>query len=759
MSTTRCRSDRARFRPAPSVGGERGARLRWKLFVRVAAIAAFLATATMRVGSAAAEPERPSVEIGWTQTPPRIDGRLDPGEWSEAGHIDGLTQASPDEGARPTQRTEVFIMTDDDFLYIAARMWDTNPEEIVAFAMSRDQNMRNDDRFNFSIDPFLDRQNGYFFQVNPNGARRDFLIEANGGDPNWDGLWYAKASVDDEGWTAEIALPYATINFDPDANVWGLNISRGIRRRDEIDRWADPVRERFLIAMGRAGNLVGMKGVQQGLGLQLVPSATVRRVDDAEDPPVDVDDRRRHYTRFDPSFDLFYKVTPSVTTALTVNTDFGDTEVDERQVNLDRFALFFPEKRDFFLQDALIFNFGDLNQNGRPFFSRRIGLDEDGNAEDILAGGKVTGRLGPIKFGALNVVLDERDQVDRQNLFVARAAANIGESSVGLIATHGDPEAAGDNALIGTDFLYQNTNFGAGQTLRGSLFFQGTYNDPDRGPSFDPEDVDGLGYAFGGSLSYPNDRVNWQLFSRVFDEDFDPALGFANRVGIREYGANYRFRWRPEGDSIQTIDTGIESFLITEQGRQVESGSFLWRAIDIRSPIDDSIRLAYRHRYEVVDSEFENLDVALGRYHFDEGFIRLAASPNRPIAGNLLVGYGTFFDGKRLQTRSELNIRFHKKVQTSIVYGFDDIRLPGGDEIVHLLRARLNLLFTPDISWVTLVQFDNVSDTIGVNSRFRWIIEDGREVFLVLNQGFDSRDGVRPTRTAPLAKLQWTFRF
>ncbi|MAG30339.1 MAG: hypothetical protein CL908_05515 [Deltaproteobacteria bacterium] len=701
---------------------------------------------------------RPSIQIGWTATPPVIDGRLDPDEWRAAAFVDELTQAIPDEGQAPTQHSEIWIMTDEEHLFIAARLWDTNPEEIVASAMERDGNSRLDDRFGFSIDPFLDRQNGYFFQVNPNGIRRDFLIEGAGAEPSWDGRWYAKTSVDAEGWTVEIALPYATINFDPEGNVWGFNMARGIRRRDEIARWADPVRERFLLAMGNAGNLVGMRGIHQGLGLQVVPAGTLRRVDDVSDP-VDSSDRR-HYTRADPSLDVFYKLTPSLTTALTVNTDFGETEVDERRVNLSRFALFFPEKRDFFLQDALIFDFGELQKNGRPFFSRRIGLDGDGNPQGITAGGKVTGRIGRFKIGLLDVVLDEHDQVDQQNLLVARAAANFGESRIGAIVTRGDPEAMGDNTLVGADFVYRDTDFLDKKTLSGSTWFQASVNDPDTGPGADEDAVNGAGLAYGVALSYPNDRTDWQVAARVFESEYDPALGFANRVGVREFGGRYRRRFRPDDwAAVETIDSGVKGLILTNFDGTVETGEFTWTLAEITSPIDDLIRFQYAHRYEFVETPFDTLDVALGRYHFDELRLRLGASSNRRVSATIDVGHGGFFDGSRTRTRWDTAFRFTKHVQAGVLYGIDDIHLPEGDQVIHLLRARLSFFFTPDISWVTLVQFDNVSDSMGVNSRFRWIVEDGRELFLVLNQGFDTSDDLRAVRTAPLAKLQWTFRF
>ncbi|MGB0618004.1 MAG: DUF5916 domain-containing protein [Myxococcota bacterium] len=710
-------------------------------------------------GVLAEEPARPSIQIGWTQSAPTIDGRIEPDEWQDAAHVDGLTQALPDAGQPPTEHTEVWIMTDQDHLYVAARLWDSDPSRIVRNTMARDVSTRRDDRFGFTLDPFLDRQNGYFFQVNPNSVRRDSLLEGGRGESSWDGRWYAKASIDEEGWMVEIAIPYQSINFDPDADIWGFNMARGIRRRDEIDRWADPVRERFLTAMGRAGNLIGMKGIRQGAGLQLIPSLTTRRVDDTNLPSTNPTGDQRHYTRIAPSFDAFYKVTPSVTASVTTKTDFGETEVDDRQVNLGRFALFFPERRDFFLQDALIFDFGDLSTNGRPFFSRNIGLDERGQPVSLLGGGKVTGRVGNVKFGVLDVVIDERRRSDQQNLFVGRMAANFGESTVGGIVTHGEPDGDGNNTVAGLDFIYRNTNFLGGKTLRAAAWGQVSHNDPHQAAADDPP-IRGTGYAFGGRIAYPNDKYNWELVTNVFDDEFDPALGFANRIGIREFRGNYRRRWRPSDSIFQTIDSRIEGAIITDQGRRIETGSFVWRPIDVQNFVNDGFRIEYEHRYDVATVENPlSFNTPAGRYHFDEGRIRVTTSANRRLVGTLLAGYGTFYDGTRARLSSDVTIRFTRNVQAGLIYGYDNLRLPGGDENIHLLRARLSLFFTSDISWVTLVQYDSVSDQIGVNSRFRWIIEDGREVFVVLNQGFDARGDVRATRTAPLAKVQWTFWF
>ena len=249
------------------------------------------------------------------------------------------------------------------------------------------------------------------------------------------------------------------------------------------------------------------------------------------------------------------------------------------------------------------------------------------------------------------------------------------------------------------------------------------------------------------------------LFRSTFDDEFNPELGFVNRTDIRDYAGDFRRRWRPQDSLFQTVDSKVAGRLITGFSSTVESGIFTWTPLDLTTPVGDAIRFQYFHRYENVQTAFENIAVPVGRFHFDEGEMRITASRNRWIGGEFLVGYGTFFDGTRTRARTDLTLRFSKFVQLGVIYGIDDIRLPDGDDLIHLLSTQLSLLFTPDISWITLVQFDNVSDSIGINSRFRWIIEDGREFFVVLNQGFDTSDGLEAGRTEPLVKFQWTFRF
>ena len=303
--------------------------------------------------------------------------------------------------ASPAERSEFYLAYSERYFYVAARLYDSDPSAISARQMVQGGNMQFDDAFEFILDTFNNGRTGYQFQVNPNGIRREGVFDQpNNLNRDWTGIWRVESKVDDEGWTAEVAIPFNTLNFDPETEEWGFTIARTIARKQEEIAWSSFNRN---INPTTTGLITGITDIRQGIGLDIIPSIAMAR---AKDNVTGIGD-----DRVDPSLNVFYKITPNLTGALTLNTDFSATEVDNRQVNLSRFSLFFPEKRDFFLQDVDIFSFGGLggggnfnnNQNGIPFYSRRIGLSSSGQAVDIDAGLKMTGRVGEWNVGALAV--------------------------------------------------------------------------------------------------------------------------------------------------------------------------------------------------------------------------------------------------------------------------------------------------------------------------------------------------------------------
>lgn len=717
--------------------------------------------------AARAQEVQPSVEIVWTDTPPKIDGRLDDEVWKRAALVDDFTQVIPIPGSAPSQRTEVRFLTDHENLYIAAWCWDTDPSAIIANRMVRDGFLFFDDRFQIVIDTFNDHQNGYSFEVNPVGGRRDVLLEGKAFSLSWDTIWEGKAHIDSRGWYVEMAIPYQSINYDPKGDVWGLNLSRGIRRNNEELRWADPVPQRFAADLGNAGELTGMRGVGSGLGLDVVPSLSLGYEDgvvrDRSVPPAEteVDDFSAK-----PSGDVIYKVLPSLTATLTANTNFGETEADIRQVNFTRFAVAFPEKREFFLQDALIFEFAELTDdftgtptNGQPFHSRRIGIAQpdpdvlDFVPGDILFGGKLTGRVKGVKLGMLHTLVDDLSGVSKQHLTVGRVAVNVlEESTVGMIVTHGDPNGRIDNTLGGADFVYRNSSFRGDQTLLGKLWFQKSFS----------SDASSNEFAYAAGIAYPNDLVNWRLNYKEIGENFNPALGFVNRTGIREYDGEYRYRIRRSG-YFRTFDFELRGGLTTDRSNQVESGNV--RAIPLRfeNRYAGRMEVLFQHTFEHPSQDFtlpDGLTVAAGAYHFEEASIRLNGSRNWPLTGDLTLAGGEYYDGTRIALIPEVEWRPSKHWLIKGRYALHETWLGGQRGRIHIFRGQIAIYFTPDISWTTLVQYDNATDSVGVNSIFRWIVQDGRELFVVLNQGAEIIDGdLKRGVTHPLVKLAWTFRF
>ncbi len=721
--------------------------------------AALLAVALVAIATASGAEtsgdEPPSVRAVLTEKPPRIDGRLDEPSWNSAGRIEGLRQKLPIAYGEPSEQTQVFVLYDADFLYIGVRAHESDPSLIVASKMVRDGDMSSDDRIAISLDTFLDHRNGYQFEINPLGNKRDGLIENGSESYEWDGIWFASARVDGEGYVVEVAIPFQTLSISSDRSTWGLQVTRHTKRNGEEDRWSNPTPEIGSFNMNGSGLLEGLIGIRQGIGLDVVPKLAFRHSDDGITGKRDTD--------FDPGADAFYRITPSLTGALTVNTDFGEAEVDTRQINLTRFSLFFPEKRQFFLQDGGIFDFGGLQRNPLPFFSRRIGLSNQGEEIPILAGTKITGRAGPLNIGLIDVVTDsykrlpdengERTKIGARNLAVARASLNVlDESTAGLIFTHGNPNGKEDNFVIGGDMNYRNSNFLTDRTLVARLWAQRS----------ETTGVDSDQFAWGTRLAYPNDRVNWYLIAEGVQQNFIPALGFTSRTGIRNYYAGYRFRHRPERH-IRRIDHELTGSLVTDTEDDFESAEITARPFTIVNSAGDRFKATYARVFEDLDDDFDiqpDVTVEAKSYGWNRYTLEVESSDGRPVSAGMIVSVGGFWGGDSLNLEPSLSWRPSRFLLLTAVYNHRDVSLPDGDFVVHIASMKVDIQFNPRVSWNTFVQFDSDSDTIGVNTRLRWIIEPGREFFLILNQGVLVEDGDwKRGETEPRAKLGWTFRF
>jgi hypothetical protein len=472
---------------------------------------------------------------------PRIDGVLDDAMWSLAAPSDDFRQADPVVGAEPSERTAFRVVYTETDLYIGVRCFvEAGGGTVLARQTRRDQGAQGDDSIFVSFDTNRDGQSGFFFEVGAAGARGDGLIDNDALlGRSWDGIWEARTSVDEGGWSAEIRIPFATFSFDSDLTAWGFNVSREMGRKRENVRWRNWRREGSVVQVSQAGLLDGLEDLRQGRGLTLRPFTSVITNLETNDIDVEV------------GADLFYRVTPQLTLALTVNTDFAEAEVDDRVVNLTRFPVFFPERRDFFLEDAGVFDFGGVRRSPRPFFSRRIGL-VGGTQRGITAGARLTGRAGDWRIGAMTVQMDPDDELGDKNLSVLRLQRDVLESSnVGIIFTNGDPAGRGQNTLIGADFNYRNNNaFGGKGRITGDLFAQATRTDT---VGVDDDNTDTS--AIGGRFSINRDPWDFDVFVARIGEAYDPALGFVSRRGRNEYnvGGSYTWRFSEEESVVRNI--------------------------------------------------------------------------------------------------------------------------------------------------------------------------------------------------------------
>ncbi len=692
--------------------------------------------------------ERKITEIARTSTPPVLDGKLDDSAWVGATVIEDLHQYEPVDHGEPTEKSIFYVVYDDENLYVGARLLDSHPDEIAARQMIQGQSVGVDDRIEIVIDPFNNMRAGYKFELNPNGVRRDgFFENPNRVNSDWDGIWYAEATVDEDGWTGEIAIPFKTLNFDPENADWGFSVGRSIPRKKEKMAWTSYDRE---INPGSTGILTGFSGLQQGKGLDIIPSISVAG---NRDFATSVDD-----TQADPSLDVFYNFTPSLTGVLTFNTDFSATEVDDRQVNLSRFSTFFPEKRDFFLQDVDIFSFGARSnfgggRNGLPFFSRRIGLSDRGQPVDLDVGAKLTGRAGPFNIGVLGVKQDgyqgRNEFINDSDLFVARLAANVfEESSLGLIVTDGNPRSNLDNSLAGVDFRYRNTQLSSGRTVEGAAWYQ----ESDTQGVVSNQSSYGLEFELPSSEG-PFGRVEYE----VIEENFNPALGFVNRSNYERARFWGGYRHRPKGHSwirsnqifisLQQYDNAITGELETQN---------IWaRPFRIETHRGDRYSMQLKYEREVLTQPFEISDgivIAPGDYDFSSYAIDFDWAKERAVAPKISFGEGDFYDGTRTEIEVGLDWRPSSRWFVGASYEYNDIELPGGSFTTRLIQLRANLAFNVKWSWVNLLQYDNVSDTVGINSRLRWNPRAGEDLYIVWNHESDS-----PTAFAHLTSRQSEF--
>lgn len=693
----------------------------------------------------AADDSAAEVRAVRVEQPPLIDGILDDEAWERAAKITEFRQREPNVGAPASEPTEVYVAYDSHHLYFAFRCWDSQPHAITAKELARDADLSQDDRVQIILDTFLDHRTGFWFQIGPRGSIGDALIGDNGAvlNKDWDTLWAGKARIHEGGWDAEVVIPFQSISFMKGREVWGLKLIRHIKRLEESDYWPTANLDSYRFQISDAGRLVGLTGLEQGRGLDLRPyllGGLHRR----EDGTV--------YSVSDAGLDAFYRLGPALQAALTLNTDFAETEADARRTNLTRFPLFFPEKRDFFLDGASYFTFGANRSDLLPFFSRRLGLNPEGEPIPVLGGAKVAGQVGRWNLGFLSVAEDRPE--DRRVYGVARVRRNWGrESSVGFLGTVGNALGTEENGVVGLDLRWATSRFRGTQNL--ALVAFGLWSETGGRTGGDG--------AFGALVSYPNDRIEAEVGFQEIGDRFRPGIGFVPRRGIRKSFGEFAFQPRPGKWNLRQLSLGIEFEYITDLENRLLTRSVEVRPVGVRLDSGDELFGEVQLSFERLDEPFQihpDYTIPVGIYRFVDYRLGLETARRRRQWLALESSWGAFYNGRRRGWELAAGWKVAVPLYLSAEFERDRVFLPGGDFTADVSRIVANILFRPDVTWYNFIQYDNFSETLGWQSRFYWILKPGNEIIFVWNGNVDRPwDQPKWAETDARFKLNYNFRF
>ncbi|MGE0158531.1 MAG: DUF5916 domain-containing protein [Gemmatimonadales bacterium] len=664
---------------------------------------------------------------------PTIDGILDDDVWASAALIDDFVQQEPDEGAPVTERTEVRVLYDTQTLYLGVRAYDSSPADVVATEMRRDSNrILDEDNFQIILDTFMDSRSAYMFVTNPLGAQLDQQV-ANEGEGarfggassnvnrDWDGVWAVSAHRDEQGWIAEIAIPMVTLRFpESPRQSWGINLMRNIGRKNEQAFWAPIPKAYGLTRVSMAGSLDDLESLNRGSDLRIKPFVTggARRV--SEGGVADNTWQR------DIGLDVKYGITAGLNLDVTINTDFAQAEVDDEQVNLTRFPLFYPEKRDFFLENSGQFNVGSVTSQNRLvdlFFTRRIGLYGRDSNVPILAGARLTGKVGRNDLALMDVQTESAFGVSGENFLVARYSRNLlTRSRVGVLAINREQtDGAHYNRTYAVDFaLAPHASLSATGFLAKTLT-QGLGGGDDMG-----------GYANVTWLDQ-----SWRIFGEYadFEDDFNPEVGYLPRTGIRTSKIHIENTPRPRILGIRDMSPMWNITYTTDQQNRLVSRR-LHHMIGTRFNNGANLTVWYNAYFERLDNpfSFNGVPVAAGDYWFGEWYFSFSSNPTRKMYYRLTYSPQEFYDGDRTDASVAVGARLNDRLSTEAQYQRNEVDLSAGSFDLDLASLRVDFALSPTMTLRAITQYNSSTDQFGTSARFRYTYRPGSDIYLVYDE-------------------------
>ncbi len=686
--------------------------------------------------------ERPALRAGTAaQNGITLDGVLDEPVWTTVDSIANLTMIEPEEGGVPAGRTVVRVLVTPADIIIGVRCYDPDPSAIVSFTKARDIELDDEDHFVLILDTFQDGRSGYVFAVNPEGARFDGLVSAEGEDvnSNWDTVWEARTGRDDQGWNAEIRIPIRSISFKQGLTSWGYNVERRVERLQETSRWSGASLDIEIFQTGRAGLLTDLPRLNVGRGLTIRPSmiGNLNRAEAA---------LPSEFTG-DVSVDVTQRLGTNLNASLTYNTDFAETESDARQTNLTRFDILFPEKRAFFLEGSDIFEFGlGLDDaNLLPLFTRRIGLlnPDEGDAEKIpiLLGGKVNGRVGNTNLGTLIIRTESLDSVPAATMGVVRVKQNVlEESSVGVIATAGDPLGESGSWLAGADFTYRTSRFLGDKRLLVGVW--GLRNQRDG--------LTGNKNAYGFKIDYPADLFNFALTSVTIGDAMQPSLGFAPRTDVRLWNVAIAYDPRPGWRLVRQMSHTAAVQLFTDLANEWETYEATLKPFDWQFESGDRLGFEVQPQgdrppddFTIFETATDTVIVPAGSYQWARYAVTGSLADKRKIGGEVSYAFGDFYGGRLQTIEGTLVLKPSATFGVELELERNHGELPGGDFTQSLYGGRLEVKPTADFQVSSFLQYDNESRSFGTNTRLRWTFHPQGDLFVVYNHNLQRSLGTR----------------
>ena len=675
-------------------------------------------------------PAKANIQATRTTHDIHLDGKLNEVGWQEADVFDNFKMKEPEAGLPPTEKTELRVIYDNQTLYIGITCHTLDRSQITINDLSHDlgEHDSGNDLVRILIDPFQDLRNAYVFFVTAGGARTDGLANGEHMTTNWDGIWNAKTRINKNGWTAEVAIPFKTINFNPLLSDWGFNVERYIPQKMETIRMSGFSRNSFFYNAAEAGLLTGITGIRQGRGLTVKPYVSAYTTRDYE-----AGEERSQGVEM--GVDVYKNFTPNLVGMLTYNTDFAETEVDERRINLTRFPLYFPEKRSFFLEGSEIFDFSsDLHYSFIPFYSRRIGLYDEEQVP-IHYGGKIFGKIGNTNVALLDVRTRPFEELGGQNFFAGRVYQNIlEESKLGLIFTSGNPSGEGSNQLVGADFTYITSKFLGNKNFVGSAWWVYNWNQIDEGNH----------HGYGVRAEYPNDLIDTSISYRFFGDSLEPGLGFLPRNGVRSLETILLYKPRPKngllGRLIRKFQYELFTYFYWDMAGNLESSRIFFAPLNLHFESGDQFEINFRFEQDNLTEAFDlsdDLTIPAADYRHTRYKIQFHSASHRKLSGDIEYTFGDYYGGKLRELETELEFKFKGHINLSVEAIFIRGDFPQGDFNKNLYRLKSDFFLNSDLGLMSYIQYDDVTSELGANIRFRWRISPGNTIYLVYNRGWE----------------------